>query len=86
MLGTNPNVPDANKGELAITRAIGGATLSFPTIHDRVYQILYTTSLTSPANWQPLGSAVSGDTAVHSYTDNASAPRFYKLQVSLSAP
>jgi hypothetical protein len=86
LLGTNPNVSDASKGQLAITRATGGATLSFPTIHDRVYQILYTTSLASPVNWQPLGNPISGDTAVHSYTDNASGPRFYKLQVSLSAP
>ncbi len=83
LFGANPNVPDVSKGQLTIASAVGGATLSFPTIHDRVYQILYTTSLAAPINWQPLGSAVSGDAAVHIYTDSASGPRFYKLQVSL---
>ncbi len=85
LLGTNPNVSDA-KGVFTITRAAPSAViLTFPTIRDRSYQVIFSTSLSSP-NWQPLGAAVSGDAAVHQVQDSAAGPRFYKLQVTLPPP
>ena len=85
LFGTNPNVSDG-KGLLTIARtAPSTVTLTFPTIHDRAYQILFTNSLSSPI-WQTLGGIISGDAAVHNVQDSIGSPRFYKLQVSLPAP
>ncbi len=86
LFGTNPTTPDS-KGLFTITRtAPSTVTLTFPTINDRMYQILFTSSLSSP-NWQPLGPFISGDATVHNVQDSpGSQQRFYKLQVSLPTP
>jgi hypothetical protein len=89
VLGTNPKVADGTSNQLTIVRpSPTTVTLSFPTIHNRLYQVYYATSPTG--TWLTAGSAVFGTGSTMNYTDNGtdtgSAPtsgRFYKLQVSL---
>ncbi len=92
ILGLNPTVPDAADFKLNIVRTSPTTIqLTFPTIHDRIYRLYYSSSLTS--GWTQAGSDISGNAATHIYIDNGSdtgspptinQPRFYKLEVSLA--
>jgi hypothetical protein len=91
VLGTNPIIADRSKAELIITRPTPTTVnLTFSTIHDRSYQILYAGSINGP--WMPAGNAISGTGSMTTYIDDgtdtgspptSAQPRFYKLQVSL---
>ncbi|HEY4281901.1 MAG TPA: alpha-amylase family glycosyl hydrolase [Chthoniobacterales bacterium] len=89
MFGSNPKVSDVAASELIITRTSSTAnTLTFPTIHNRLYQLYYSSS--PSGTWMPAGGATFGTGSTGNYLDNGtdtgSPPtsiRFYKLQVSL---
>jgi hypothetical protein len=91
VLGTNPNVADSAGTGLKIVRTSPSTVkLSFPTIHDRAYQVFYSSNPNGP--WLTAGTAMAGTGSTIDYIDNGadtgSAPtvgqhRFYKLQVSL---
>jgi Alpha amylase, catalytic domain/Glycosyl hydrolase family 57 len=91
ILGLSPLSADSALSELKIARTSSSTvTLTFSTIHDRMYQILYSNSLTG--SWLPAGNAMLGTASTMNYIDNGndtgSPPtvgqkRFYKLQVSL---
>jgi hypothetical protein len=60
----------------------GNIKLSFPTTTGTMYQIKYTSNLSS-TNWINLGSPLSGNNAVQSVSDLiGSGSRFYKLEAS----
>ena len=71
LFGTNPTTPDS-KGLFTIaSTAPSTVTLTFPTIHDRMYQIFYTDNLSLPPTmWPALGAAISGDATVHNVQDS----------------
>ena len=91
VLGTNPKAADAAAGQLTIVRTSATtARLTFPTLHNRMYQIYFSNSL--PGTWSPAGSPIFGTGSTANYIDDGSdtgspptgsAPRFYKLQVTL---
>jgi len=90
ILGLNPKVADSANNKLTITRSSAtSVSLTFPTIHNRLYQIYYATA---PGGlWTAAGSAILGTGSNANYIDNgtdtgsppSSGKRFYKLQVSL---
>lgn len=92
LLGTNPTVADSAGAQLNITRtSTTTIALTFTTIQDRIYQVLYSTDM--GATWLNAGSAINGNGVVTTYTDDGSGTgsppaigtkRFYKLQVSLN--
>jgi hypothetical protein len=92
ILGLDPTKPDSAQFKLIITRTSPSTiSLTFPSIHDRMYQILYSSSPAGP--WTNAGNAMLGTASTMTYIDNGndtgSAPnanlkRFYKLQVSLN--
>ncbi len=91
ILGLDPTKADAAQFKLIITRASSSTVnLSFPSITNRLYQIVYSSSPAGP--WTNAGSALWGTGSNMIYTDNgtdtgsppnAGTRRFYKLQVSL---
>jgi len=91
ILGTNPIVADTGNFGLSITRTSSSSvTVTFPTIHDRIYRVFYVNNL--GGTWQQAGSDILGTGSTINYIDNGtdtgSPPtvgqkRFYKLQVSL---
>jgi hypothetical protein len=91
ILGLDPTKADSAQFKLIITRTSPSTiNLTFPSITDRLYQIVYATSLSGP--WSNAGNAMWGSGSTMTYIDNGtdtgSAPntaskRFYKLQVSL---
>ena len=94
ILGLDPTKADAAQFKLTIARTSPSAmTLTFPSIHDRLYQILYASSMAGP--WMNAGSAQSGTSSTMTYIDNGTdtgspptvgTTRFYKLQVTLPSP
>jgi hypothetical protein len=90
VIGTNPLQPDSTTFGLRITRTSPATVkLEFGTIRDRVYRIYYRDSLQS-STWTPAGAPILGTGSAAEYIDNGSstgspptAPRFYKLEVSL---
>jgi len=91
ILGTNPTVPDAGNGNMTIVRTSPSTVkLTFTTIHDRIYRVYYSSSLSG--TWQQAGGDIAGTGSVVNYTDDGSGTgsppsvgqqRFYKLTVSL---
>lgn len=89
LFGTNPLASDS--AQLTETRGTGGAmNLSFPSIRNRVYRVLYANSLTG--TYQPLASGVVGTGGILTVADDgnvtgsapgATARRFYRLEASL---
>ena len=89
ILGLNPNLPDAAKAQLAIIRTSPMTNqLTFPTIHNRRYQISYTNSL--GGSFSAAGGSIIGNGSTGQYVDNGTdtgspptTKRYYKLDVSL---
>jgi hypothetical protein len=91
ILGLSPLLPDAAQNKLVITRpSLSTVSLTFPSITNRLYQIMYASSVTGP--WLNAGNASWGTGSTMSYIDdgtntgsppNVGLKRFYKLQVSL---
>jgi hypothetical protein len=93
IIGTNPVVPDAASAGVAIKRTSSTTvTLTFPSVRDRVYQIFYTSNVSS-GTWAQAGGNIAGTGSPITYLDDGSGtgspptgaqPRFYKLSVSLA--
>ena len=93
IIGTNPAVADAANAYLTITRTSSTTVaLTFPSVRDRIYQILYTSNLASGI-WTQAGGNISGTGSPITYTDDGSGtgsppttaqPRYYKLNVSIA--
>ncbi len=91
ILGTNPNVADSGNSGLIIARTSPSTVkLTFSTMHDRIYRILY--SNTVNGTWLQAGADIYGTASIVNYVDDGSGTgsppnigqqRFYKLQVSL---
>jgi len=89
VLGTNPNVADSTTNQLTIARTSSTTvTLTFPTIHNRLYQLYYSTTL--GGGWTAIGGPITGTGTTGNYVDNGSGTgspptntRYYKLDVSL---
>ena len=66
---------------ISVTASAGTASIHIPTQSGHSYTVQYSTSL-NPANWQTLGSSITGDGTVHTVNDSMTAgPRFYRVQV-----
>jgi len=93
ILGLKPNVADAANAYLTIKRTSPTTvSLTFPSVRDRIYQVLYTSSLTGGI-WTQAGGNISGTGSAITYVDDGSGtgspptaaqPRYYKLNVSLA--
>ena len=91
ILGTNPNKADLGQSGLTIVRTSSSTVkLTFTTLHDRVYHVLYSSS--PNGTWQQAGPDIPGMGSNVDYIDNGtdtgSPPalgqkRFYKLTVGL---
>jgi hypothetical protein len=56
-------------------------TISFPTVTNFNYQVVYKTNLTDPI-WIPVGGAVGGNNGIRSVIDPiGNATRFYRVQI-----
>ena len=91
IVGTNPTVADSAANALKIVRTSSATVkLTIPTIHDRLYRVLYSSSPNGPyvqAGPDILGSGTTVD-YIDNGSDTGSPPatgqrRFYKLQVVL---
>ena len=91
LFGTNPLFPDSASAQLSQSRGANGVmNLTFPTIKDRIYTVLYSTNLAG--SFQTLSTGIIGTGATMTVTDNGSvtgslpstaSQRFYRLSVSL---
>ncbi len=91
LLGINPLVADSANAALRISRTTQGATsVQFPSVQDRVYQVLFTDNLGQP--FQPASAEMLGTGQTITFTDDGSltgsppstaSQRFYRLKVRL---
>ncbi len=87
LAGTHPNNATDFFHVRSLTGVPGGAGLAFNTIPARIYQILYSESL-STGSWEPIQTVTGGASpALFQYTDTdpvrkARAKGFYKVSVS----
>ena len=64
---------------ISVTASAGTVSIHIPTQSGHSYTVLYSTSL-NPANWQTLGSNITGDGTVHIVNDSMAAARFYRVE------
>ena len=90
LFGTNPLVADAGPLLTAAKGTNGAVNVTFPTITNRVYTVLYSNSLTG--TFQPLASGLVGtgnritvtdDGSVTGSAPRSAAQRFYRLQANV---
>jgi hypothetical protein len=74
-------VPTTPAPRLTASRSSGNVVITFVAQTGFSYQVQYKTNLTD-ATWNPLGSAIPGNNAVHTVSDPiAGASRFYRVQI-----
>ena len=76
-------VPAASATSFSISVSVNAGIVSIhiPTVSGHNYTVQYTSSL-KPANWQTLGSGITGDGTVHTANDTTAggAQRFYRVE------
>jgi hypothetical protein len=76
-------VPSTLAASFSVSASVSGSTVSIhiPTQIGHSFTVYYSTSL-NPANWQALGSSITGDGTVKTVTDSTTggAQRFYRVQ------
>jgi hypothetical protein len=76
-------VPSAVVASFSINVSVsaGAVSIHIPTLSGHSYTVQYSTSL-NPANWQTLGSGITGDGTVKTVSDSTAggAQRFYRVQ------
>ena len=87
LFGLNPNVPDRYVWSTARNPTTGFHEITFPTLAQRVYQILWSNDLVT---WHPGSAVISGDGTTKLWIDDgtvtgtapsATPRRFYRVQV-----
>lgn len=90
VFGKNPRAGDIYQAQVAKVPA--GYAISFPTIPDRVYRVLYSNNL---GGWSAFAGPITGDGTIKSVIDDGTATtpapavqprRFYTIEVQIAPP